>query len=85
MSIIYIGKKPVMNYVVACMTSLNQDQHAILKARGQTISRLVDAVEVLRNQFRKDVEITGIEIGTEVLDTEEGPRRVSTMEITLRS
>jgi len=85
MSIVYIGKKPVMNYIVACMTDLNVDNRVCLKARGQAISRLVDVVEVLRNRFRKDVTITSIEIGTEELDGEEGPRRVSTMEIILKA
>jgi len=85
MSIVYIGKKPVMNYIVVCMTDLNVDNRVCLKARGQAISRLVDVVEVLRNRFRKDVTITSIEIGTEELDGEEGPRRVSTMEIILKA
>lgn len=88
MSIVYIGKKPVTNYVVAIMTALNSRESegkVILKARGQAITQLVNVVEVLRNKFLRDIEISDINIGTEELEGfDDRPRKVSTMEIILK-
>ena len=85
-SAIYIGRKPVMNYVLAVVTQLNQGYDSCtLKARGRAISTAVDVAEIVRRRFMKDiVDVEKIEIGTEEL-AEEGnrTRSVSTMEITL--
>ncbi len=82
---VFIGRKPVMNYVVACMTYFNAGEKAVVvKARGRAISRAVDTVELLRRAFVKDVDVKSIDIGTEELTRAEGgTRNVSTMEITL--
>ena len=83
---VFIGRKPVLNYVLACMTLFKSGQEQVLvKARGQSISRAVDAVEVLRNRFMPNVNVTEISIGTEVLQSEERdqPSNVSTIEIVL--
>ena len=46
---VLIGRKPVMNYVVACMTFFNSGaKKVVVKARGRAISRAVDTVELLR-------------------------------------
>jgi DNA-binding protein len=86
-SVIYIGRKPVMNYVLAVVTQLNQGyDNCTLKARGRSISKAVDVAEIVRQRFMKDiVDIDKIEIGSEEL-TGEGnrTRSVSTMEITLK-
>ena len=83
---VFIGRKPVLNYVLACMTLFKSGQEQVLvKARGQSISRAVDVVEVLRNRFMPNVNVTEISIGTEVLQSEERdqPSNVSTIEIVL--
>jgi len=83
---IFIGKKPVMNYVVACLTSFNSGAKKVLiKARGRAISRAVDTVELLRRSFAKDIEIESIQIGTEEITRPEQQQKtnVSTIEITL--
>ncbi len=85
-NIVYIGKKPVMSYVMAIMTSFKDNPESVtIKARGRSISTAVDAAEVTRNNYLPDLtcEIT---IGTEKLEREEGGalRNVSTIEITLR-
>ena len=51
-NIIYIGKKPTMNYVLAVVTQFQQDESdgqkkVIIKARGRTISQAVDVAEHL--------------------------------------
>ncbi|HIE19328.1 TPA: DNA-binding protein Alba [Candidatus Bathyarchaeota archaeon] len=82
---ILVGQKPVMKYVVACMTSFNAgSKKIVLKARGRAISRAVDTAELLRRVFMKDVEIENIEIGTEEVERADRPKsNVSTLEIAL--
>jgi len=82
---VLIGRKPVMNYVVACITFFNAgEKEVVVKARGRAISRAVDTVELLRRAFVKDLDVRSIDISTEQLTGTEGQtRNVSTMEITL--
>ena len=81
---VFIGKKPVMNYVTACITFFNSgEKHVIVKARGRAISKAVDTVELLRRAFIKNLEINRIDINTEELFRIEGGQKsnVSTIEI----
>lgn len=84
---VLIGRKPVMNYVLACITLFHGGAEEItVKARGRAITRAVDAVEVVRHRFLPDVKVKTIDIGTQQLaPIEEGgtPTNVSTIEITL--
>ena len=82
---VLIGRKPVMNYVIACLTFFNSNaDKVVVKARGRAISRAVDTVELLRRAFVKNVNIENIEIGTEEITREDNRRsNVSTMEIAL--
>jgi DNA-binding protein len=84
---VFIGKKPVMNYVLACISLFHGGANEVtVKARGRAISRAVDVVEVTRNRFMPDLKVKNIGIGTEQLAAfEEGaaPSNVSTIEITL--
>ena len=84
-NVVLIGRKPVMNYVVACLTFFNSGAKDIcVKARGRAISTAVDTVELLRRAFATDVELTKIAIGTEELEREEGRKsNVSTIEIVM--
>ena len=75
-NIIYIGRKPVMAYVLAVMTALkNEKSEVTLMARGRAISKAVDVAEVVRNQFISGLSIKDISIATEELETEEGGMR----------
>lgn len=82
---VLVGQKPVMRYVLACLTSFNTGvKKVVVKARGRAISKAVDTAELLRRAFLKDVEIEKIEIGTEQLSRPDRPiSNVSTMEIVL--
>jgi len=84
---VLIGKKPVMNYVLACITLFHSGAKIVsIKARGRSISRAVDVVEVVRRRFLPNLKIKEICIGTDKLASrEEGgtPTNVSTVEITL--
>ena len=80
---VFIGRKPVLNYVLACMALFKSGQDEVLvKARGRSISTAVDVVEVIRNRYMQDVKVGGISIGTEALTNEDGrTSNVSTIEI----
>lgn len=83
---VMIGKKPIMNYVVACLTAFNSGaKKIVIKARGRAISRAVDVTELLRRVFLKDIDIEKIEIGTQELTSPDQQRtsNVSTIEISL--
>jgi DNA-binding protein len=84
-NMVRIGKKPVMNYVVACVTLLNHGvRQVMIRARGQTISKAVDVVEMLRRSFMKNLEIGAITIGSEEIRRFDGrPASISTIEILL--
>lgn len=85
-NIIYIGNKPVMNYVLAVVTQMNNGaEEVFLKARGRAISRAVDVAEIVRNRFIHDVDIFNIEISTEEIENSEGNKtNVSTIEIQIK-
>jgi len=84
-NVVLIGRKPVMNYVVACITFFNAgEKQVVVKARGRAISRAVDTIELLRRGFVKDLQVKNIDIGTEELVRAEGRKsNVSTIEITV--
>ncbi|MEM3162139.1 MAG: DNA-binding protein Alba [Candidatus Bathyarchaeia archaeon] len=84
-STVLIGKKPIMNYVVACLTFFNSGaKKVMIKARGRAISRAVDTVELLRRAFIKDLQLQDITIGTEEVTRSNGQKtNVSIIEITV--
>ena len=85
-NIIYIGRKPVMSYVLAIITGFtgSDASEIVLRVRGRAITTAVDAAEVTRRKFMQDLQVSRISIGTEELPQEQGrTRAVSTMEITL--
>jgi DNA-binding protein len=85
-NIVYVGRKPVMSYVLAVITHMNRPdaKEVVLKARGRAITTAVDAAEITRRRFMSDLAVEKISIGTEELPQETGgTRAVSTIEITL--
>lgn len=84
-NVVLVGSKPVMSYVVACMTVFNAGfKEVSIRARGRAISRAVDTVELLRRTFLKDLKVGSISIGTETIDSPDGRKiNVSTIEIRL--
>jgi DNA-binding protein len=82
-NVVFIGTKPVMNYVLAAITQFNEGANSVvLKARGKAISRAVDVAEILRNRFMQNLAVN-VNIGTEQVQGESGTANVSTIEITL--
>lgn len=83
-NVVYIGNKPVMNYVLAVVTQFNNGASEVaVKARGKAISRAVDAVEVSRNRFLPESKVKDIKIGTEKIATDRGETNVSIIEIVM--
>lgn len=84
---VLIGRKPVMNYVLACITLFHAGAKEVtVKARGKAISRAIDVVEVVRRRFLPDVKVTKVGIGTDQVtphDDTEGQTNVSVIEITI--
>jgi DNA-binding protein len=85
-NVIFVGSKPVMNYVLAAVTRFNEGAKIVtIKARGRAISRAVDTAEVIRHRFMLDVAVDHIEISTEELTSEKGDTiNVSSIEIFLK-
>jgi len=82
---VFIGKKPLMAYATAVMMHFNSGQNVLtVKARGQSISHAVDAVEVVRRRFfQGKLTIKDVRIASEVLGEEGDTRNVSTIEIVI--
>ncbi|MCZ7391936.1 MAG: DNA-binding protein Alba [Candidatus Methanoperedens sp.] len=83
-NVVYIGNKPVMNYVLAVVTQFNNGASEVaVKARGRAISRAVDTVEVAKNRFLEGSKVKDIKIGTEKIATDRGESNVSIIEIVM--
>jgi DNA-binding protein len=82
---IYVGKKPVMSYVLAVVTQINQGTNLVkLKARGKVISTAIDVSQIVKNRFIPSLKISGFDVATEELQSEDGTmRKVSSLTLTL--
>jgi DNA-binding protein len=84
-NIVYIGRKPTMNYVLAVVTQFNNGMKEVtIKARGNSISRAVDVKEIVVNRFMPDLKERGIKTSSEELTNEDGSKsKVSAIQIVL--
>ncbi len=84
-NLVIMGIKPIMNYVVACLTLFNEGSETVLiRARGKHISKAVDMVQLLRRIFLKDAVIKDVRVGTDILTRDDGREaKISIIEITL--
>ena len=84
-NVVFVGKKPAMSYVLACVTQFNAgNDEVILKARGRAISHAVDVAEIVKNKFVKDIQVKNVSIGTEEVQTDQGEKlNVSSIEIVI--
>lgn len=82
---VFIGKKPLMDYVLAVVTHFESGMpEVVVKARGRNISIAVDVAEVVRSRFVHDAKVRAVQIGTEKLAGEDGKTaNVSSIEIFL--
>jgi DNA-binding protein Alba len=84
-NLVRIGKKPIMNYVTACVTLFNSGNGEVMvRARGQAIEKAIDTVQMLRRGFLKSVFIRKINLGSEDVIRFDGTRgNISIIEIIL--
>ena len=84
-NLVRIGKKPIMNYVTACVTLFNSGNGEVMvRARGQAIEKAIDTVQMLRRSFLKNVLVKAITLGSEDVTRYDGTRgNISTIEILL--
>lgn len=80
---IYVGSKPVLNYVTAIITAFQRSPSVNVLARGRAISSAVDVVEVTKRSFLKNMAVQDIKIGTEKMGDIGDLRNVSTIHIKL--
>jgi DNA-binding protein Alba len=80
---IYIGSKPILNYVTALLTALQREPSVNILARGRAISSAIDVVEVCKRSFLKGLNVENISIGTEQMGEGGDLRNVSTIQIRL--
>jgi DNA-binding protein len=83
--VVLIGKKPTMNYVIACLTLFNSGKQTVtVRARGFVISHAIDTVELLRRAFIKNLEVQKITIGSQEFQKASGlSSSVSTIDIVI--
>jgi DNA-binding protein len=82
--VVYVGRKPILNYCQAIIQSLQDNDTVKLQARGSSISRAVDSVEITRNRYLNGIMVKSIQIGTDELRSEDGDiRNVSSITIIL--
>lgn len=83
-NLIRIGKKPLMSYVVACVTLFNSGINKIIvRARGRAITKAVDVVQMLRRSFFKGLIVNSMEVGSDDFKFQGRDLTVSTIEIIL--
>ena len=85
-NLVIVGtKKPILNYVTACITAFNSGEQKIkLRARGKAINNVVEVSNLLKNKFINNVKIADIKInGEEVIAPDGKNIRLPFMEITL--
>jgi len=84
-TVVLVGRKPAMNYVLATTIPLAEGKKVVLKARGRAISKAVNVAEIIRRRFFQNAVIEKIDIGTEEgrVGNDGRPRNVSTIEITV--
>jgi archaea-specific DNA-binding protein len=80
---ILIGKKTLMTYVTATLVQLANEPTVLVKARGRSITRAVDVVQIIVKRMGNiGYKIGRVKIDSEILQSEDGKERnVSTIEI----
>ncbi|MFA4798680.1 RNA-binding protein [Pyrococcus kukulkanii] len=82
-----VGNKPLINYVLAGVGMLKDDDELVIKARGKAISKAVATAEMLRKQFFPgELEVTDVKIDSETRPAPELGREVlvASIEIYMR-
>lgn len=81
--VIFVGTKPIMNYVSATLTQLSTRKTVTIKARGKRITEAVDVSQmIVKRMDSVGYVISDVKISSDSLTSQDGKQRnVSTMEI----
>ena len=84
-NLVIMGNKPIMNYVVACLTLFNEGAETVrIRARGKHINKAVDTVGLLRRVFLPNLSVVKADTGTDLLIRTDGNQaKVSIIEIVI--
>ncbi len=85
-NLIYIGRKPLMNYALVAIKMFNYDnvEEIKIRARGLNICKAVDLVEYLKNMYYKDLILKDLNIFSEEVSDEKGNKKtLPSIEITI--
>jgi len=85
---IFIGQKPLMNYVNASQMQLKRTDEIKILARGRNISKAVDVVEVCKRFMDGNAIVGEIQIASEEIEDKKTPGRkvnISSIEISLKN
>lgn len=87
-NIIFVGGKPLVNYIRAVMTQFTKwnAKEVTIKSRGKFISKAVDVAEVAKRSLDGEkARIKDIKIASESFETDGKKTNISTMDIVLAS
>ncbi len=83
-NIVFVGQKSPMSYALATIIQFNRGTKEVtLKARGMSIAKAVDVVEIVKRRFMDRMVVQDVRIGTEMVGEGGNRRSVSTIEIKL--
>ena len=83
-NVMFIGKKPIMSYVLTAIPKLEELGGLTVRARGMSISKAVDVALITVDRSKGEVRMGEIGINTEVLPGADGnPLNVSSIKISL--
>lgn len=85
-NVIYVGGKPLVNYVRGVMVQFKREgtNEVIVRSRGKFISKAVDVAEIIKRSMAEEkVFVKSVEIASESFETEGRKMNISTMDITL--
>ena len=77
---IFVGKKPIANYILALLKGLSKHDEVAVAARGRNISKAVAAVVLTKQRHLPNLRIENVKIGTQFI----GKKGISTIEIRAR-
>jgi DNA-binding protein len=80
--LIVVGRKPVMRYALAVLTSFNRGStEVVVRGRGRAVAKCVDVVNILRRSFYRDLKVEDVRLGTDQLQLGDKTVNVSFIEI----
>jgi len=85
-NVIFVGNKPLVNYIRAVITQFNKREanEVTIKSRGKFISKAVDVAEVAkRSLVETAVKIKDVNISSESFESNGKRTNISTMDIVL--